>query len=69
MNTIAARSTPTSASSSVGLSVLKSANKQPELALELLMKTLAGGVSSLPTAGGPIPSSGAIQGQYINTTA
>lgn len=69
MNTIAARSTPTPVSSSVGFSVLKSANKQPELALELLMKTLSGGVSSLPSASGPITSSGPIQGQYIDITA
>ncbi len=55
--------------SSVGSSVLKSANKQPELALELLLKTLAGNVTAAQTPRQPVAPAEAVSGQRINVIA
>lgn len=56
---------------SAGLSILKSANKQPELALQLLMQTLADTQAPLQTPTGSAPASVAPDGtgQIIDITA
>ena len=56
---------------SAGLSILKSANKQPELALRLLMQTLADTQAPLQTPAGSTTVSAAPDGsgQRIDITA
>ena len=56
---------------SAGLSILKSANKQPELALQLLMQTLADTQAQPQTPAGSTPASVGPDGtgQFIDIIA
>ncbi|MDK9708390.1 MAG: hypothetical protein OEL83_15205 [Desulforhopalus sp.] len=56
---------------SAGISILRSANKQPELALELLIQTLAGtqAPTPAPADGVPVAAGTGTTGQIIDIIA